>query len=366
MKFFDLHYQNKIIKKKIYSNFEKIFYKSDYINGGFVKDFENDLKKYSGLNCTTCGNGTDALLISLIALDAKPNDYIISSSFNYISAAEVSKILGCNIILTDIDETLNMCPISLEETIKHFKKKKIDPKFCITTSLFGNPINFQKINKILKQYKIKHISDLAQSFGAEYNNKKLESLSEISTTSFFPSKPLGCYGDGGAIFTKNAKIYHKVKSIKAHGFHKDKYNFVRVGMNSRLDTIQAAILIEKLKLQKKEINLRKLKFKKIYQSLRLFFNFQKILNLSSPSFSYLNIIPKKNSRKYYLRILKEKNIPTQIYYPKLVNEHKPYKESLFLNLNNAKFFSKNIFAIPFHSYMNDEEIDKIINVLKID
>ena len=363
MKYFDLFSQYKILEKSIKRDIDKIFNKSNFINGEEVYNFEKKLSEYTNSNAITCANGTDAIYLSLLAIGCKSGDYILSSNFNYISTVECCKLLGLKIILLDIDETLTISLESLNKTIKNCKVKKIKPKALISVNLFGNSINYQSIGNILKKEKILHISDCAQSFGSKYKNKSLESYALISTTSFFPSKSLGCYGDGGAIFSKSNKIIDYIKSLKSHGCYKNKYNFRYVGINSRLDTIQAAILNSKMKLLDKEIEIRN----KNYDNLRIKLNkkyiFPSLQDHTFSCISYLNLYSNIIPRKKILNELKKFKIPYQIYYPKTIIEQKPYSDSLHFGLEFSKKISKKIFSIPFHSYIKKSEINKIANLL---
>lgn len=363
MKYFDLSSQYNLIKKSLNKDLSKIFYKTNFINGDEVSTLESKLSNYTNTYSLTCANGTDAIYLALLALNIKRGDFVICSNFNYISAAECCKLLGLKLILVDIDKSLNICPEKLSEAITNCKKKNIKPKLLISVNLFGNSINYSKINKILKSEEILHISDCAQSFGSTYKSKKLEEYAFISTTSFFPSKSLGCYGDGGAVFTKSKKIFNLIKSIKSHGSYKKKYNFKYVGLNSRLDTLQAAVLINKLKLLDKEIKTKNKNYKYFVKKLSNTFELQKLQNDTYSCHSYLNLYTNNISRNHILKSLKKNNIPYQIYYPKTVIEQLPYSDSIYFDLENSINISKKIFSIPFHPYIKRNDIDKILDTL---
>ncbi len=363
MKYFDLSAQYNLIKNSLNKDLSKIFYKTNFINGEEVTILEKKLSDYTNTYSLTCANGTDAIYLALLALNVKRGDYVICSNFNYISAAECCKLLGLKIILVDIDKSLNICPEKLSEAIRKCKRKNIKPKLLISVNLFGNSINYSKINKILRSEKILHISDCAQSFGSTYKLKKLEEYAFISTTSFFPSKSLGCYGDGGAVFTKSKKILNLIKSIKSHGSYKKKYNFKYVGLNSRLDTLQAVVLLNKLKLLDKEIKIKNENYRYFIKKLNDNFELQQLQNNTYSCHSYLNLYTNNISRIRVLKSLKEKNIPYQIYYPKTIIEQTPYSDSIYFDLQNSIDISKKIFSIPFHPYIKRDEIDKILNTL---
>ncbi|MDC2992741.1 DegT/DnrJ/EryC1/StrS family aminotransferase, partial [Pelagibacteraceae bacterium] len=251
MKFINLDKQFIKNKKKISSNIKRVISKGNFILGEEVAQLENKLSKYVNSNyCITTSNGTDALLMSLIALDIKPGDEVITSPFSFISAAEVINNIGAKPVFVDVDyDTFNINYKLIE------KKITTRTKAIIPVNLFGQCADYDQINFFGKKYNLKIIEDAAQSFGAKYNNKMSCSLADISCTSFFPSKPLGCYGDGGACFTKSKKIYDKLKSIRSHGSLK-KYTYSIRGINGRLDTIQAAVLLAKLKHFDAEIKSR--------------------------------------------------------------------------------------------------------------
>lgn len=363
MKYFDLSEQYKLIRKSLNKDLSKIFDKTNFINGEEVSSLENKLSDYTNTNSLTCANGTDAIYLAILALNIKRGDYVICSNFNYISAAECCKLLGLNLVLVDIDSSLNICPEKLDEVIKKCKKRNIKPKLLISVNLFGNSIDYKKINKILKNESILHISDCAQSFGSTYKSKKLEEYAYISTTSFFPSKSLGCYGDGGAVFSKSKKIINLIKSIKSHGSYKKKYNFKYVGLNSRLDTLQAAVLINKLKLLDKEIRIKNINYKYFVKKINDTFKLQRLQKDTYSCHSYLNLYTNNISRRKVFKLLKEKRIPYQIYYPKTIIEQSPYSDSVYFDLENSINISKKIFSIPFHPYIKRNEIDKILNTL---
>ena len=312
--------------------------------------------------CVTVGNGTDALLLSLMALGIKKDDEIITSNFSFISAVEVIKLCNAKPILIDIDKNTANIDTSLIE--KKITKKT---KAILYVNLFGNIANYSEIVSIAKKHKIKIIEDAAQSFGAKYKNKFSCNLGDISCTSFFPTKPLGCYGDGGAIFCNNKVTYLKLKKLRNHG-QALKYKYQYVGYNSRLDTIQASILLAKLKNFQYEIKLRKKKYffyKKLLHKL-LDNNCISLLNQNKNTvscYSYFNIIVKKNRINLEV-FLNNNKIPFQIYYPKPLNEYK------YLNVSQKEAYpvsrkiSKSILSLPFDPYIKSFEQIKVVNTLE--
>ena len=357
MEFNNLIRQNKLIKKSIFKKVNSIFKHGKYILGPEVKKLENELTKFTGAKyCVTCSNGTDAILMALMSLNIKPGDEIITSPFSFISAVEMISLLKAKPVFVDIcSKTFNIDYLNIKKKIT--KKTKA----IIPISLFGQCAELYKIKKIAKKYKIPVIEDAAQSFGAKHHKKYSCSINDISTTSFFPSKPLGCYGDGGAIFTNNKNIYNKLISLRSHGQTK-KYYHKYIGVNARLDTLQAAILLVKLKKFKSEIYLRNQKAKLYNKELMKLKNieipFIKKYNTSVYA-QYCVLAKKRNKLK---KFLSENKIPTAIYYPKLLNK----QQALFTKerFGTATKIARKILALPFSPYITDKEIKKVTNKIK--
>jgi UDP-2-acetamido-2-deoxy-ribo-hexuluronate aminotransferase len=265
MEFIDLGAQQRLIREKIENNIKKVLDHGKYIMGPEVTELEEKLANFTDTGYTiSCASGTDALLIALMAYGVKPGDYIITTPFTYIATAEVISLLGATPIFIDIDEkTYNIDPSKIKEFLKNpqdpISGEQADPskmKGIIPVDIFGLPADYVEINKIAREYRLFVIEDAAQSFGAVYKGRKACSLADIGCTSFFPAKPLGCYGDGGMIFTNNEELYSILRSIRVHGQGSDKYDNVRIGINGRLDTLQAAILLAKFEIFPEEIKKR--------------------------------------------------------------------------------------------------------------
>ena len=320
MEYIDLKKQYEVLKGKIDNNIQKVLKDADYIMGEEVKILEEKLAKYVGRKyCATCANGTDALTIAMKVFDIKENDAVFVPSFTFYSTSEVVSLEGATPIFIDVDErTFNIDTKKLEKAIKKvIDEGKLTPRAIIPVDLFGQPANFNEILEIANKYNLKVIEDGAQGFGGSINGKKACSFGEISTTSFFPAKPLGCYGDGGAIFTDDEEMYKKILSIRIHGKGSYKYENIRVGLNSRLDTIQAAILLPKLEaFEKYELDERN-KFAKIYsEKLKDVVKVPVILEGYISSYAQYTIILNNEEERNNLQAkLKEVGIPTMIYYP---------------------------------------------------
>lgn len=355
--FNDLESQNKLIGNKILSNFKIIFQNSKFILGPQVALLEKKLSEYTGSKyCITTSSGTDSLLISLMALGIKKGDEVITTSFTFISTAEVIERLGAKVIFADISlEDYNIEINSLKKKINH-KTKAI-----IVVSLFGQTANFKEIKKISK--KIPIIEDGAQSFGSSHNRVKSCNLSLIGCTSFFPSKSLGCYGDGGAIFTNNKNLYKKMLMIRQHG-QKKKYDYKILGISARLDTLQAIVLLEKLKLLDKEILIREKKFTYYFNKLNKIkdLEIKKIKKENRSNFSILPILVKKNRQKL-IKYLNNNKIPTTIYYPKPLNYFKIFKSSK-IQTPNATEISKKMLNLPMSAYLSEAKQKYIVKKIE--
>ncbi len=371
MEFIDLKSQYKILKEKINTNIQNVLDNGQYIMGNEVKQLEEKLANYTGRKyCATCANGTDALTIAMKVLDIKQGDAVFVPTFTFYSTSEVVSLEGATPIFVDVDErTFNMDTVKLEKAINGIiNERKLNPKAIIPVDLFGQTANFQEILKIAKKYNLKVVEDAAQGFGGEINGKKACSFGDISTTSFFPAKPLGCYGDGGAIFTDDEEAYKKILSIRVHGKGSFKYENIRIGLNSRLDTIQAAILLPKLEaFEQYELEARN-KFASLYT--------EKLKNVVktpvvpegfiSSWAQYTLILESEEQRNIVQAKLKQLEIPTMIYYPIPLHKQISYKGYNF-NLEDLKVaekLCKCVLSLPMHPYMSEEMIDYIVNAIK--
>ena len=377
--------QGIIYKKKILSGINQNIKKGDFILGKNILLLEKKIASYvNSRYCLSCSSGTDALLMSLMAYNIKSNDIIFTTSYSYISTAEVIKLLGAIPVFVDIDpKTYNIDPDDLDNIIKNIKKrnfssktprllkklKKINLKGIIGVNLFGNPYDFKKIRDIAKKNKLFLIEDAAQSFGSKYKNKFSGTLGDISCFSFYPTKSLSCYGDGGAITTNNKKLYNIIKSIRVHGKSFKNGNFVRLGLTGRLDTIQATVLLEKLKNFKKEQKAR-IKIAKIYNNTLKNYKYvktQKVEKFSKSTYSVFSLeFINKNLKNEVLKNFKKNKIEYNVYYKKPMHLEKVFKE-YELKKNNfpvSEKLSQNILSIPIDPYIKKNEIKKILKVIK--
>ncbi|WP_302154682.1 DegT/DnrJ/EryC1/StrS family aminotransferase [Phascolarctobacterium faecium] len=367
MEFIDLHAQYLQLKDEINANIQKVLDHGKYIMGPEVFELEDQLADYVGVqHCITCANGTDALQMVLMAWDIKAGDAVFVPSFTFMSTAEVVSLQGATPVFTDIDiKTFNMSVESLEKQIKKvLAEGKLAPKAIIPVDLFGQPADYDKIMKLAKKYNLLVLEDAAQGFGGSIEGMKACSFGDAATTSFFPAKPLGCYGDGGAIFTDNDELAELLKSIRIHGKGTEKYDNIRIGLNSRLDTIQAAILLPKLKAFKKyELQKRNEIAYRYTESLKDKYTTPFVLdNMQSSWAQYTLLLNNEEERNALQLKLKEHNIPSMIYYPKPLHLQTCYKDFGHSEgyLVNAEKASKCVLSLPMSPWIDRHDLEKVI------
>ena len=351
--FFDLAAQQAVIKSQIDENIAKVLAHGKYILGPEVAELEERLCEYTGAKyCITCANGTDALQIALMAIGVGPGDEVITPAFSYIATAEATALLGATPIYVDVDPvTFNINPALIEE--------KISPKTraIIPVSLYGQPADFQKINKIARKHNLIVIEDGAQSFGATYFTKKSCNLSDIACTSFFPTKPLGCYGDGGAVFTSNPDFAILIRQIARHGQER-RYFHTRLGINSRLDTIQAAILLAKLQILDHEIGMRSAVAERFSK------NFSSNPKIQSPSIlkgltsAWAQYTIKTANREKIQMEMQQIDIPTAVHYP-LPLHRQPAVKDHSVELGVSENLANQVISLPSNAYLAPEIVDQI-------
>lgn len=364
MDFINLQKQYQQIKQSINEDILNILEKSNYILGKEVFKLENYLADYVGVKeCITCASGTDALLIPLMAKNIKKGDAVFTTNFSYFATAEVISLVGAHPIFVDIDKrSFNIDPDFLENIIiDTLSKGDYTPKAIIAVDLFGQPANYKKIKHIAKKYDLYLIEDAAQSFGATIDSQKSCSFGDVGATSFYPSKPLGCYGDGGAIFTNDSKMADIFRSIRVHGQGLDKYDNVRIGLNSRLDTIQAAVLLNKLEIFDNEI-LKRNEIANYYTKfLKEYLITPSINDGYISSWAQYSLLCKNHKeRNDLIRFLNKRNIPTAIFYKNIFSNLKLYKKKYEQDFKYSKYVSKRILSIPMHPYLEKDEQNYII------
>ncbi|WP_240222261.1 DegT/DnrJ/EryC1/StrS family aminotransferase [Rheinheimera hassiensis] len=354
MQFIDLAAQYQHLKQRIDKRIQAVLDHGIYIMGPEVEQLEQQLADYVGVkHCISCANGTDALQLAMMVLDIKPADAVFCPTFTFFATAEVIAYAGATPVFIDSDRhTFNISAQHLEQQIERvLQEGKLTPRAIIAVDLFGLPANYPELEKIAAKYQLKLIEDAAQGFGGEINGKRAGSFGDIATTSFFPAKPLGCYGDGGAIFTNNDDYAALFRSYRVHGKGKDKYDNVRIGLNSRLDTIQAAILLEKLAAFPSELQARN-KVAAIY-STQLINHFEAPHIPEGYLSSWAQYTLKSESRDLLMSQLKSAGIPTMIYYGTCMHQQTAFN---YLNHTDADFpvassLCKTVFSLPMHPYL---------------
>lgn len=371
MQFRDLNKQYQVLKKDIDQAMIDVATSGAFIMGKQVKELEKSLAEYVGVkHCITCGNGTDALTLALKAWNIGPGDAVFVPDFTFFASAEVISEEGATPVFVDVDaDTFNIDPQRLEEAIeKTISKGEFMPKAIITVDLFGLPADYPAIRKIADKYKLLILEDGAQGFGGNINGKKACSLGDISTTSFFPAKPLGCYGDGGAVFTDNDEWASIINSLKVHGKGSFKYDNVRIGMNSRLDTLQAAILQVKFKAfidyELTDINKAAAEYTK---RLKRIVKTPIIPDGFYSSWAQYTIkLKDKEQRDELQTYLKEQGIPAMVYYPNPMHLQTAYKD---LGYQKGDFpvsekLCNCVLSLPMHPYITVEEIGEVCDKIK--
>ena len=362
--FIDLAAQQRRIRARIDAAIARVLDHGGYIMGPEVKTFEADLAAFCGAkHVISCANGTDALAMVLMAKSIRPGDAVLVPSYTFAATAEVVAWLGATPVFVDIlPGTYNMDPASLRQGIAMAKRLELKPKAVIPVDLFGQPADYNEIEAIAAEHGLWVLSDAAQSFGARYHGRKVGTIGLATTTSFFPAKPLGCYGDGGAIFTEDDELAMVLRSLRVHGQGSDKYDNVRIGVNGRLDTLQAAILIEKLAVFADEIAARDRVAERYAAALGGKADVPRVPDgLSSVWAQYTLRVPAAR-RDGVAATLKAKGIPTAIYYPKAVHQQTAYKHYPVAGngLPVSERAALEVLSLPMHPYLDEATQDVII------
>ena len=373
MQFRDLKHQYQVLKQDIDQAVLDVMQSGAFIMGQPVKEFEAQLAEYVGVkHCLTCANGTDALTLALKAWGIGPGDAVFVPDFTFFSSAEVVSLEGATPIFVDVDEeTFNISPESLDEAIRQtLADGKLSPKVIVAVDLFGLPANYPQIREIADKYDLLILEDGAQGFGGEILGRKACSFGDISTTSFFPAKPLGCYGDGGAVFTDNDDWAALIESYRVHGKGTFKYDNVRIGLNSRLDTVQAAIL---------QVKLRAFRDYELSDVNKVAARYTELLK-DNPGIK-TPVIPAgfySSWAQYTLRLeseaqrdalqasLKAQSIPSMVYYPKPMHAQTAFKHlTSDIILQTSTKLSQTVLSLPMHPYLTDADIQTVVDAVKV-
>jgi len=366
--FIDLKAQQQAILPLLMERIQRVLSHGQYIMGPEVRELEERLAAYVGVkHAISCSSGTDALLMPLMAYGVGPGDAIFTSPFTFIATAEVIQLLGATSVFVDIDpRTFNIDPEALKEAVvslaRNPKTAHLKPKGIIPVDLFGQPADYDPINALAREHGMFVLEDAAQSFGATYKGKRAGSLSEVAATSFFPAKPLGCYGDGGAIFTDNDDLAGVLRSIRVHGQGTHKYDNVRIGLNGRLDTLQAAIILAKLEVFDQEVQARQEVARRYREALSPVVGVPYVSPDCTSVWAQYSVL--SDQREVLQAKLPAAGIPTAIYYPLPLHlqgafAHLGYKPGEF---PISEHTAARILSLPMHPYLGLADQERIVQV----
>lgn len=373
MQFRDLKHQYQVLKPQIDQAVLDVMQSGAFIMGQPVKELEAQLAEYVGVrHCLTCANGTDALTLALKAWGIGPGDAVFVPDFTFFSSAEVVSLEGATPVFIDVDEeTFNISTSDLERAIiQTLAEDKLSPKVIVAVDLFGLPANYPAIRQIADKYHLLILEDGAQGFGGNINGQRACSFGDISTTSFFPAKPLGCYGDGGAVFTDNDEWAALIESYRVHGKGTFKYDNVRIGMNSRLDTIQAAILQVKLRAfrdyELADVNKVASRYTELLKDVACIKTPVIPTGFYSSWAQYTLRLDSKEQHDTLQARLKEQGIPSMVYYPTPMHLQTAFQHLASDNshLTSATRLSETVLSLPMHPYMTDEDIQSVVHAIK--
>lgn len=363
---FDCAASQKIIgQDKFLDAFKTILDHGGYAQGPETRELDTKLAEYSGSKyCATCGSGTDALTLALMAWGVGEGDAVFVSSFTFVASAEAPVLLGATPIFVDSDpNTYNMDPKDLQKAIDEVKKEgKLNPKAVIPVDIFGSPCEYDEIIKIAHNNGMKVLSDACQSYGSVYKGKRTGNIADMTATSFYPTKPLACYGDGGAVFTNNEEENNLVKSCRVHGMSStDHYDNVRLGMTGRLNSFQGAVVLLKLTVFDQELIDRKKIADRYDNELSSYYGKQKILDNCQSAYALYTI--NCEDRDELMAYLKSNGVPCGAYYPRPVHTQTAYAKWNNRSLPVCEKLSKTVLSIPMHPYLDKESQDYVINCM---
>ena len=372
MQFIDLKAQQQLIRQKIEDNIKQVLDHGRYIMGPEITELEQKLAAYVGTkHAVGCASGTDALMLALLALEIGPGDAVFTSPFTFFATGEVIALLGATPVFVDIDPvTFNIDPAKLAPAIRAVRQRgDLEPKAVMPVDLFGLPADYGAINRTADEHGLAVVEDAAQALGGEYQGKKACSLAKLGCTSFFPAKPLGCYGDGGMVFCDDEGLDRLLRSLRVHGQGDDKYDNVRLGINGRLDTIQAAVLLAKLELLPGEMKARQEvagRYAEMIAASGVALTApQTPQGYASAWAQYSVLAESPAARSEFLERLKAAGIPSAIYYPRPLHLQTAFA---YLGLQEGDFpvsedAAGRVFSLPMHPYLAAEDQQKIVAAL---
>jgi dTDP-4-amino-4,6-dideoxygalactose transaminase len=364
--FIDLQAQRRRIASEIERAVMTAVEDGQWVMGPPVRALEEQLAIYAGVkHCIACANGTDALMIVLRAWEIGPGDAVFVPAFTFAASAEVVALVGATPVFVDVlEDTYNLDPLSLETAIAMVKREgKLTPRAIMPVDLFGQPADYSAIEPIATREKLKLLVDTAQAFGATLDGRQTASIGDAAGTSFFPAKPLGCYGDGGATFTNDDGLADLLRSIRVHGQGSDKYENVRIGVNSRLDTIQAAILVEKVKIFPEEVEMRDRVASRYTEAFRRSNRVRPPHVIEGARSTWAQYTIQVPDRDKLAADLKGKGIPTAIYYPTPLSHQKGYAHFPSAGTPVSDRIAKHVISLPMHPYLDEAAQDRIISAV---
>jgi dTDP-4-amino-4,6-dideoxygalactose transaminase len=362
--FIDVAAQRRRLGRSVDDAIARVLGHCQFILGPEVRTLEAELAAFCGARfAVSCASGTDALLMVLMAWGVGPGDAVICPSFTFTATAEVVVLAGATPVFADVEEgSFNLDPASLERACATARERGLTPKAVIPVDLFGQPADYARITQVAEAQGLLVLDDAAQSFGATYHNRRVGALAPATATSFFPAKPLGCYGDGGAIFTDDEELALVMRSVRVHGEGSHKYDCVRIGINGRLDTIQAAVLIEKLKIFPEEIVARERIARRYSAGLADVAKVPEVAPGSTSIWAQYTIRLAPGRRDGFAAALKEQGIPTAIYYPIPLHCQEPYRQFPVAEGGApvSERLAEEVISLPMHAYLDEATQDRVI------
>ena len=366
--FVDLGAQRRRLGQSLDDAVSRVMAHCQFINGPEVAQLEAELAVYSGAqHVVTCASGTDALLMVLMAKDLGPGDAVLCPTFTFCATAEAVALIGATPVLVDVNEvTFNMDAASLARGIATARKAGLRPRAVIPVDLFGQPADFDAILPRAEAEGLFVLDDAAQGFGASYKGRRLGTFGLATATSFFPAKPLGCFGDGGAIFTDDASLAEKLRSIRVHGHGSDKYDNVRLGLTARLDTMQAAILIEKLKIFDDEIAARNRIAQRYANGLDNVVVTPRVADGNTSIWAVYTVRVPGGRRDRLVEALKARGVPSMVYYPKSIHQQTAYRHFPVAEggVPVSEQLSQDVISLPIHAYLDEPTQDRVIKAMR--
>jgi dTDP-4-amino-4,6-dideoxygalactose transaminase len=360
--FVDLQAQRRRIGARLDAALARVLAHGQFILGPEVRELEAQLARFSGVrHCVTCANGTDALLLPLMAWGIGPGDAVLVPSFTFVASAEVVVLAGATPVFVDVDRaSFNMTAESLELGVRAAREAGLTPRVAMPVDLFGQPADFAGLDPVCRRHGLKVLSDAAQSYGGGQGNRRVGALASVTATSFFPSKPLGTYGDGGAVLTDDDALDALLRSIRMHGQGIDKYHNARIGLNSRLDTMQAAVLIEKLAILEDEIRARDRIARRYSEALADVCEVPEIAAGNASAWAQYTILIE--NRDAVAKALDAAGIPTAIYYPIPLHRQEGYRHFPVAKggLPVSEDLARLVLSLPMHPYLAPADQDRVI------